>query len=440
MTPGVAWLMARPSRAGLGLTLLPVVAFAVTTALLATVVGGAATLWTTGGTLVIGYRFFTSVALALLVMPLLGMGGAAARLAARRRDDRLATLRLLGATSAQVATVAVLEAVVLALVGAVAGVTVAALAAPLVGLVEFAGAPLGSRVRLSPAASAAVVVVVALVAAASAVLGLRRVRLDPLGVRMRTDARPAGWLPAALGVVALGAASAAVQLVGGSGVVTVLVVGTGLAFAAGIAMLNLIGPFALRVAAGGWLRRTRSPAGLIAARGVLDDPKGAWRQVSGTAAISFAAVVVGAGVSLVDIAGSSQLSSEDAMLVRDIRTGLAVTVVGAFLTVACSVGVTQAATILDRADLSRALARLGTPESVVESARQRAVLQPLLVTTVGSALVAAVVLLPLTGLALLLAPLSLASVLASLCLGVGLVLLAVRATRPLQRRAAAEPG
>ena len=44
------------------------------------------------------YQALAVIALVLLVVPLVSLGGAAARLSARRRDDRLATLRLLGAT------------------------------------------------------------------------------------------------------------------------------------------------------------------------------------------------------------------------------------------------------------------------------------------------------------------------------------------------------
>ena len=53
----------------------------------------------------------------LLVVPLLTLCGAAARLSTRRRDDRLATLRLLGAPRRMIAQVTVLEATFLALAG-----------------------------------------------------------------------------------------------------------------------------------------------------------------------------------------------------------------------------------------------------------------------------------------------------------------------------------
>ena len=124
MIARVAWLLARPGSAGLAASVLPITAFGIVTALLLTVLGGAQTFWTwtdDGGVL---YQALAVIALALLVVPLVSLGGAAARLSARRRDDRLATLRLLGATPAVVSALAVIESAVLAAVGAVAGVVV----------------------------------------------------------------------------------------------------------------------------------------------------------------------------------------------------------------------------------------------------------------------------------------------------------------------------
>lgn len=64
----------------------------------------------------------SSIALALLVLPLASLAGAAARLLARRRDERLSSLRLIGASTATLTGLAVVEATVLAAVGALVGV------------------------------------------------------------------------------------------------------------------------------------------------------------------------------------------------------------------------------------------------------------------------------------------------------------------------------
>lgn len=67
----------------------------------------------------------------LLLVPLVTLGTATARLAARSRDDRLATLRLIGATATQVRRIAVSEVTLIAAVGVIIG-TVLSVGLPLV--------------------------------------------------------------------------------------------------------------------------------------------------------------------------------------------------------------------------------------------------------------------------------------------------------------------
>ncbi|TPW76903.1 FtsX-like permease family protein [Schumannella sp. 10F1B-5-1] len=441
MIARLTWMLARPGRAGLGLTLLPIVAFAVVTTLLLTVIGGAQTLWTLDNDLQAIYQLLTVVALALLVVPLLSLGGAAARLAARRRDDRLATLRLLGASSGTVGAVAVLESGALALAGALLGGVLSLAVAPLVGLIPFAGAPLGAaNVLVSPWGVVLVVAGIVLVAILSAVLGLRRVVLSPLGVRMRSDAPKQGWIAVAVGVLGIAGASFASSVLGAAGSVVVMIVLAGAAFAGALALMNLVGPWLIAVVARRRVRSASTPERLLAARVILESPKAAWRQVSASATAAFVAVFAGTGAALLNLMNAGDLRDQDALLALDIRTGVIVTVVGTFLMVACAVGVTQAATILDRAEVSRSLGHLGVPLAVIERARVGTVLVPLLTTSITSAVVAAVVVLPLAGLALVLAPVSVGMIVAALLAGLGLVLLGLLATRPLQSRAlATEP-
>src|SRR5690606_22997759 len=129
------------------------------------------------------------------------LGGAAARLSARRRDDRLATLRLLGATTATVARLTVLEAAAVAASGALVGVGGYLVLGPFVQLIPFRGERIGAAFWLAPWVVACVVVAVTLLAALSAVVGLRQVSISPLGVRRRQDAPRAGWVRAVVGGV-----------------------------------------------------------------------------------------------------------------------------------------------------------------------------------------------------------------------------------------------
>ncbi|MDQ0576943.1 FtsX-like permease family protein [Agromyces albus] len=383
------------------------------------------------------YQALAVIALVLLVVPLVSLGGAAARLSARRRDDRLATLRLLGATPATVSALAVIESAVLALVGAVLGVAVHLALVPALALIEFRGEALGAAGVLLPwPALVAMPFGVAMLAAVSAVLGLRQVVISPLGVRTKQDAPKLHWLRIVIGVgviiVAFGVMSAIQVAPTAMAILAMLVLG----FGGTLAVLNLIGPWVIRLVARGQAGRAKTPQRLLAARTVLESPKAAWRQVGGVAMTSFMAVFAGAGVSVL---GALESDSDAAMrvLVTDIRTGILITVIGSFLMVACSVGVNQAAGILDRGELYRSLDMLGMPTRTMDAARRRAVMSPLRITAIGSAVTAAIVMLPLTGAALIVAPVSLLVIAGVLAAGIGIVWLGLVATRPVLERAAA---
>lgn len=436
MIARVALLLARPGSAGAAASVLPVTAFGIVTALLLTVVGGAQTFWTwqdDGGVI---YQALAVIALVLLVVPLVSLGGAAARLSARRRDDRLATLRLLGATPATVSALAVLESVALALIGAVLGVGAYLAGVPLLGMIPFRGEPLGASGVLLPwPVLVAVPFAIGALAALSAVLGLRQVVISPLGVRTRQEAPRMHWmrLVVGVGVVALAFGIMSVLRVAPSMLVILGMLALG--FGGAVAVLNLVGPWVIRLVASKQARRAKTPARLIAARSVLESPKAAWRQVGGVAMASFMAVFAGTGVAVLGAMGSPG-DAESALLLADIRTGILITVVGSFLMVACSVGVNQAAGILDRGDLYRSLGMLGMPTATMDAARRRAVMSPLRITAIGSAVTAAVVMLPLTGASLIVAPASLLVIAGVLAAGVGIVWLGLLATRPVLERAA----
>lgn len=431
-------LLSRPSRQGAAGILLPFVAFASVSALLAIVLGGAQTFWGYDDELAPLYWFCTALALVLLLVPLVSLGNAAARLSARRRDDRLAVLRLLGMTARSTAFLAIIEAAGVALLGALFGVALSYAATPLVGLIHFRGEALGAvGVALPPLHALLVVLGVTAIAALSAVFGLRRVVISPLGVALKQQAPKLPWLQALLAVVGILVAIVVVNMINGVGSLggIIAIIGAlGFAFAIALLALDLIGAWVLGLFGKSRAKRAQRPADLLAARQVLESPRTAWRQVSGVAMASFMAVFAGSGVALLDTVGSSG-NEADAFLVADIRTGIIITVIASFVMVACSVGVGQAAQILDRRDISQSLAVMGTPFGVQDAARRKATMLPLLLASLGSALLAGVLVLPLIGLAIVVAPLSLAVVFGSVAAGIMLVVLALIATKPLLRTA-----
>lgn len=436
----VARLLARPAASGRAAIGLPIVAFGIATALLLTTLGGAMSFFRWHDQLGFTYQVLAIFASALLLVPLASLGGSAARLSARRRDDRLATLRLLGATTGFVARLTVLESIALAVVGALGGVVLYLALTPLVGLIPFRGTPIGAAaLLLGPLIVAAVVAGVGLLAGLSAAIGLRGVVVSPLGVRTRQSAPRSHWMRVLVGVAVLAAVVFCVanpSLLGG--VLTVIIV-LAVAFAAANAVLGLVGPFVIRRFAASGLRRAGTPQRLIAARSVLESPKAAWRQVSGVAMTTFIAVFAGTALAMVGAVSGARADRQQVILLGDIRTGVFITLAISFVMVACSVGVSQASGILDRRDLYVSLDRLGMPVRVMNASRVRAVLSPLRIVTVGSAVTAVVIVLPMAGAALVLAPLSLLTIAASIVAGIAVVWLGLLATRPVLRRVLAEP-
>lgn len=434
MNPGVLMLLMRPSPGQNDVLALPIVAFATVSALVLTVVGGAQSFWTWTDPEAPIYHALAAIALVLLVVPLVTLGGAAARLSARRRDERLSTLRLLGVSPAGVVVATVVESVALAAIGAVVGFVLHLLLVPLVGLIPFRGEALGAGSVLLPAPTVvAVVAGIVLLAAGSAAVGLRKVVISPLGVRTRAVAGKAHWMRAVVTVIALVAAFVLISVVPhATGMLPTIVVLT-IVFAVAFGVLDVVGPWVLGVQARRQLRRANQPHHLLSARTVLESPKAAWRQVSGIAMTSFIAVFAGTAVAALEVMGTG--ATEDVQLAADIRTGVTITLVASFLMVAASVGVNQAAEILDRQELHRSLHRLGMPVGTVEQARRRAIMSPLLLTAIGSALCAGAMIFPLLGIALITAPVSLLTIATVVAVGIGIMWLSTRATRPILRRA-----
>lgn len=424
-------LLSRPARQGRAAIALPVVAFAVTTALLLVVAGGARMFLVDPRTADEGgfYGILAVLALVLLAVPLVTLGAAAARLTSRRRNDRLATLRLLGASGRELWSLTVLEATVIAAAGAVAGVVLYGALLPLVGLLPFFGGPVGiAAVAVDPLLGAPVLAAVVLIGAVSAAASLRRVTVTPLGVRTRSEAPPkrttafvtGGIL--IVGVVALVSNFSVVgELVGPAVSVAVLLA----LFAGALGLLNLIGAPIIAARGRAMARRARTAAQLVAGRELAAHAGPAWRRVSGMALVSFIAVVAGSGLAIADVA------SEAGPLMSDIRTGVLVTLGIAFVLLACAVGVTQAASVLEERELIIGLDRLGIPEAELRRARRLTVMVPLRWAAVGGAALGLMLAAPVVGISLLVAPLAVLTIVLTFAAGFALVAAALASTRPI---------
>jgi FtsX-like permease family protein len=220
------------------------------------------------------------VALAVLA-PVLIFIAAATRLSAARREERFAAIRLAGATRKQVSLLATTESTVAGILGVAAGFGIFFLLRIPVAGIPFIGQPFfPGELTLSLRDVLVVAVGVPVAAAVAARLALRRVRISPLGVARRaTPNPPRAWrvVPLLAGLAELGFWAVHGHPASISGQIQAFVS----SFALIIAGLFIAGPWLTMTAARGMARWTSHPSTLIAARRLADDPRAAFRAVSG---------------------------------------------------------------------------------------------------------------------------------------------------------------
>lgn len=152
--------------------------------------------------------FLTLVGLAALVIAGIGIGGGVASYLDARRAS-IATLKILGATSGDIARIYALEIAAAALVGSAAGLAAGIALTPLLGLALQGLLPVAGGIIIAPGAIALAVGYALLVALVFAAPPLMRARRFPAMALMRARVSPLGRDRAALGVVLTGLAAIA---------------------------------------------------------------------------------------------------------------------------------------------------------------------------------------------------------------------------------------
>jgi hypothetical protein len=222
-----------------------------------------------------------SVVAVAVLAPVLIFIATATRLSAARREQRFAAMRLVGATRKQVSVLAAVESTVAALLGVALGFGIFFLLRIAIAGISFIGEPFfPAELTLSPTDILLVAIGVPAAAAVAARLALRRVHISPLGVARRTTPKPPrAWrvLPLLAGFADLGyfvvngkPVSAATQVKAFVPGYLLIIVG-----------LVIAGPWLTMAAARIMARLANRPTTLIAARRLADDPRAAFRAVSG---------------------------------------------------------------------------------------------------------------------------------------------------------------
>lgn len=211
--------------------------------------------------------------LALVLFPLLSLVGQAAGVAAKRREHRLAALRLAGATRGQVLLLSAVEQAVLAFFGAVAGLIGYSLLSPLIARIPLGGGRWYVQdLTVSWQVVGAVLLLVPVLSVLSALIGLGRVSITPLGVT-RGQTRKA---TSALRLVLLVVAPIVLAVVGTGGAALPIIIGVGVA---GLSV-RVVGPWLVQVIGRIMARGAKGPVALLAGRRLDDDPKAAFRPVA----------------------------------------------------------------------------------------------------------------------------------------------------------------
>jgi hypothetical protein len=237
--------------------------------------GGPDTSGTTGLEIILG------VLALVLLFPVLVFIGAAMRLSAARREQRFAAIRLAGATMRQISVVATIEALVAAIAGVVIGFGLYLVTEPALVHVPFSGQPLEpGDLSLGVIDVVIVMLGVPLAAAVVARLALRRVEVSPLGVTRRVTPQPPRAyrvIPLLAGIAELAYFESIGRPSGAGGQTQAYLLGFFLIMIG----LVLAGPWLTMQGSKVMAQRTSRVSLLLAGRRLSDNPRGAFRAISG---------------------------------------------------------------------------------------------------------------------------------------------------------------
>jgi hypothetical protein len=265
-----------------------------------------------------GLQVVLAVLALVLLFPVLVFIGTATRLSAARREQRFAAMRLSGATLRQVAVISAVEAVAAALIGVAIGFCVFFLIQPALVHVPFAGQPLeAGDLSIGLFDVLAVAAGVPVAAAIVARVALRRVQISPLGVSRRVTPSPPRFyriIPLLAGIAELSFFVVAGHPTDSGGQIQAYLIGFFLIMIG----LVLAGPWLLMVGSKFLARRTSRAPMLLAGRRLSDNPRGAFRAISGLIlAIFVTSVSIGVISTLLIDHGSASSGSPASKTVTD---------------------------------------------------------------------------------------------------------------------------
>ena len=238
------------------------------------------------------YKEAFGIAAKAILFPLLILINTATKLSATRREDRYAAMRLVGATPHQINIIASVDAITSSLLGTLLGSVIFLTIRPAITDISFSGVKFFPNYVTPPVWGYIILILaVPIIAAIASLISLRRIQISPLGVsRKVTRPKPRAWclIPLIAGIILFPYAANHINNGAAKGNPAPLFIGF---------LLIMVGI----VLSGSWMimqitkllaRFARRAPSLLAARRLSDNPKGAFRSISGLVLAVFVGSVV----------------------------------------------------------------------------------------------------------------------------------------------------
>ena len=302
-------------------------------------------------------------ACAFLVPTIVSLTAQAAVLGASGREKRLATLRLIGLSSGDITRMTMLETAAQAAIGIVLGGFISVLLAPIFSNMKFQDVYISASELILPWwGYLTVAVVVFVLAITASVVGMQRVRVEPLGVSRKEMPPALKYRSAILFVVFTVFTLIMVDRTSmSSGIAAMAIVAAVVSI--NVMLINWVAPFLLQV----FYRMVSIMPGtshFVASQRIAADAKTTWRR---SASMAFFGVIAGyLVISPVGADGLTAMMSEEPgvlMMFRDLATGGVLTLVFGFILSAMSVFLGLASQIFEQAHLTRSLHLMGVSRS-----------------------------------------------------------------------------
>lgn len=302
-------------------------------------------------------------ACAFLVPTIVSLTAQAAVLGASGREKRLATLRLIGLSSGDITRMTMLETAVQAAIGIVLGGFISVLLVPIFSNMKFQDVYISASELILPWwGYLTVAVVVFVLAITASVVGMQRVRVEPLGVSRKEMPPALKYRSAILFVVFTVFTLIMVDRTSmSSGIAAMAIVAAVVSI--NVMLINWVAPFLLQV----FYRMVSIMPGtshFVASQRIAADAKTTWRR---SASMAFFGVIAGyLVISPVGADGLTAMMSEEPgvlMMFRDLATGGILTLVFGFILSAMSVFLGLASQIFEQAHLTRSLHLMGVSRS-----------------------------------------------------------------------------